>query len=160
MLDLVFENISYLGIMALLVLGVVLPIPEELVVITAAWASYYKELNPWLAFLSCLAGALCGDCLLYALGYHFGHGILREHSYFGRFLRPDRELYVEQLIKRHGFKVLFGARFLVGLRSTAYLAAGILRMPFRPFILVDVFCASTVIGLVFGEHQLCLCLAN
>lgn len=149
MLNFLFTNISYLGIVALLIAGAVLPIPEELVVIAAGWAASYDQLNPWLAFGSCLLGALIGDCLLYALGYHFGHGILRETRFFGRFLRPERELRVERMIRAHGLKVLFGARFLVGLRSTAYLAAGVLRMPFLRFLIVDIFCAATVIGLVF-----------
>lgn len=149
MLELLFSNISYVGIVALLVAGVILPIPEELVVIAAGLAASYEQLNPWLAFGCCLGGALAGDCLLYAMGYHFGHGILRETRFFGRFLRPERELRVERMIRAHGLKVLFGARFLVGLRSTAYLAAGILRMPFRRFVLVDIFCATTVIGVVF-----------
>jgi membrane protein DedA with SNARE-associated domain len=150
MLDLLFSNISYVGIIALLIAGVVLPIPEELVVIAAGLAASYDQLNPWLAFAACLFGALTGDCLLYLLGYHFGHGILRETRWFGRFLRPERELRVERMIRQHGVKVLFGARFLVGLRSTAYLAAGILRMPFRRFLLADIFTATTVIGVVFG----------
>jgi membrane protein DedA with SNARE-associated domain len=149
MLNLLFSNISYLGVVALLIAGAVLPIPEELVVIAAGWAASYDQLNPWLAFAACLFGALVGDCLLYALGYHFGHGILRETRLFGRFLRPERELRVERMIRAHGLKVLFGARFLIGLRSTAYLAAGVLRMPFLRFLLVDIVCATTVIGIVF-----------
>ncbi len=149
MLDLLFSNISYVGIIALLIAGAILPIPEEVVVVAAGWAASYDQLNPGFAFVSCLAGALVGDCLLYGLGYHFGHGILRETRFFGRFLRPERELRVERMIRAHGLKVLFGARFLIGLRSTAYLAAGVLRMPFLRFLLVDVVCATTVIGLVF-----------
>lgn len=149
MLDLLFNNISYLGIILILVASVIIPIPEELVVIAAGLASYYETLNPALALASCLVGALIGDFLLYLIGYHFGHGILRETRFFGRFLRPDRELRVERMIRQHGLKVLFGARFLVGLRSTVYVAAGILRIPVRRFVIVDLFCASTVIGLVF-----------
>lgn len=150
MFDFLLNNVSYLGVIALLVAGVILPIPEELVVIAAGLAASYGQLNPWLALAACLAGALAGDCLLYVLGYHFGHGILRETRFLGSFLRPERELRVERMIRAHGLKVLFAARFLVGLRSTAYLAAGILRMPFRHFVLVDIFCATTVIGLVFS----------
>jgi membrane protein DedA with SNARE-associated domain len=152
MLDLVLNNVSYLGIIAvLLATGAGLPIPEELVVVAAAWASYEAgPLNPWLAFLSCLVGALAGDCLMYAVGYHFGHSILRENRWVGRWVHPEREARVERLIARHGLKVLFAARFLMGLRSTVYLAAGVLRIPFRRFVVVDVFCAATVIGVVFG----------
>lgn len=150
MLDFLFNNLSYIGIIALLVAGVILPIPEELVVIAAGLAASYGQLNPWLAFAACLGGALAGDCLLYVLGYHFGHGVLRETRFVGRFLRPERELRMERMIRAHGLKVLFAARFMVGLRSTAYLAAGILRMPFRRFVVVDIVCATTVIGLVFS----------
>ncbi|MBX9789557.1 MAG: DedA family protein [Pirellulales bacterium] len=152
MLDLVLNNVSYFGIIAvLLATGAGLPIPEELVVVAAAWASYEAgPLNPWLAFLSCLAGALAGDCLMYAVGYYFGHSILRENRWVGRWVHPEREARVERLIARHGLKVLFAARFVMGLRSTVYLAAGVLRIPFRRFVLVDVLCATTVIGVVFG----------
>lgn len=152
MLELVLNNVSYFGIIAvLLATGAGLPIPEELVVVAAAWASYEAgPLNPWLAFLSCLAGALAGDCLMYAVGYHFGHSILRENRWVGRWVHPEREARVERLIARHGLKVLFAARFVMGLRSTVYLAAGVLRIPFRRFVLVDVLCAATVIGVVFG----------
>ncbi|MGD9645430.1 MAG: DedA family protein [Pirellulales bacterium] len=152
MLDLVLNNVSYVGIIAvLLATGAGLPIPEELVVVAAAWASYAAgPLNPWLAFLSCVVGALAGDCLMYAVGYHFGHGILRENRWVGRWVHPEREARVERLIARHGLKVLLAARFVMGLRSTVYLAAGVLRIPFRRFIIVDVFCATAVISVVFG----------
>ena len=152
MLDLVLNNVSYFGIIAvLLATGAGLPIPEELVVVAAAWASYEAgPLNPWLAFLLCLAGVLASDCLMYAVGYHFGHSILRENRWVGRWVHPEREARVERLIARHGLKVLFAARFVMGLRSTVYLAAGVLRIPFRRFVVVDVLCAATVIGVVFG----------
>ncbi len=152
MLELVLNNVSYFGIIAvLLATGAGLPIPEELVVVAAAWASYEAgPLNPWLAFLSCLVGALAGDALMYGIGYHFGHSILRENRWVGRWVHPEREARVERLIARHGLKVLFAARFLMGLRSTVYLAAGVLRIPFKRFVLVDIFCAATVIGVVFG----------
>ena len=47
-------------------------------------------------------------------------------------------------------KVFFLARFLVGLRSPVYLTAGILRVSFRRFFLIDLFCATAVVSTFFG----------
>lgn len=151
MLDYLSSHISYLGIIFVLVLtGIGLPIPEELPVVLAGAASAYGKLNPWLAFLSCVLGALGGDCVMYGIGYRFGHGALKGNRYLARFLKPEREARVERLILQHGLKVLILARFMVGLRSAAYLAAGTLRLPFKRFIVVDALCATTVIGVSFG----------
>lgn len=151
MFEYLYGNISYFGIVAVLLLsGLGLPVPEELPVVIAGAASAYGQLNPWLALLACIVGALAGDCLLYFLGYHFGHGALKDHRFFTRFLKPEREKRVEQMILQHGLKVLVLARFMVGIRSAAFLAAGILRLPFRRFIVVDAICATIVIGISFS----------
>ena len=41
------------------------------------------------------------------------------------------------------------ARFMVGVRGPVYLAAGVVRMPFRRFILNDLICATLVVGTFF-----------
>lgn len=141
---------SYLLIALVLVLtGAGLPVPEEVPVVTAGVMASLGQLNPGLAFLTCLVGALLGDCLMYAIGYYFGRPVLREHRYWARLVTPKREAQMEEMISRHGLKALFLARFLVGVRSPVYLAAGILKLPFRRFFLCDLFCATAVIGTCF-----------
>ena len=61
-----------------------------------------------------------------------------------------RERRVEQLILLHGPKVFFLARFLVGLRGPVYITAGILRYPFRKFVLIDAICATLVVSTFFA----------
>ncbi len=144
-------HVSYLGIIAILVFtGTGFPIPEEVPVMLAGIASHYGQLNPWLALAACLLGAVGGDCVMYAIGYHFGHNVLRDHPWFARFLKPDREAHIERMIHSHGVKVFFVARFLVGLRSPVFLTAGILRVPFRRFIVIDTVCAAIVVSFFFG----------
>ena len=151
MVDFLLNHASYLGIIVVLILtGSGLPLPEEVPVIVAGLASYHGTLNPWLAFPACLVGALLGDCVMYWIGHHFGKSVLREHPWFARFLTPARERRMERLIAQHGLKVFFLARFLVGIRSPVYLTSGIMRVPFRKFILVDACSATCVIGLFFG----------
>ena len=151
MTDLFLSHGSYLGLIAILVLtGTGLPIPEEVPVIAAGVLSAHGQLEPWLAFFSCLIGALGGDCAMYWIGRHFGRNVVREHRWWAHFVKPEREAQLERTLKDHDIKVFFVARFLVGIRSPVYLAAGVLRMPFRRFIIIDLFCATTVIGVVFG----------
>lgn len=127
-----------------------LPVPEEVVIIAAGIASSVGTLNPWWAFLSCLVGALLGDALLYAIGYHFGRSLVTRHPRVAQLLHAEREAGIEQMIRRHEVKVFFLSRFMIGVRAPVYLAAGILRIPFYRFVLIDSVCATTVVGLFFG----------
>jgi len=143
---------SYLGFTIVLILtGCGLPLPEEVPIILAGVASSQpNSLDPALAFAACLVGALLGDCMIYLIGYHFGHNLVRRHPRFAQLLHADREADVERVVRQHAFKVLILARFLVGIRAPVYLAAGVVRMPFRRFILIDTVCASAVVGAFFG----------
>ena len=142
---------SYIGIFVLMVLtGAGLPIPEEVFIFGAGILCSHGQLNhPWLALAALLAGGLAGDCLMYSIGRRFGRSVLREHRWWAHFVTAEREAKMEAMLQKHGLKVLFLARFLVGLRSPVYLSAGILRVPFRRFLLFDLLCATVVIGVFF-----------
>ena len=64
-------------------------------------------------------------------------------------MHEESEVKMEQVIKKHGFKVFFIARFLVGVRVPLYLAAGVVRMSWPRFLLINVFCATTVVSITF-----------
>lgn len=148
--EMLLQDGSYLAIIVVLVLtGFGLPIPEEVPIVTAGILSAHGQLDPWMALASCLFGVLVGDCVLYGIGRRLGRSGIRKHRWWARIVKPHREEWIEGMIERHGLKVFFVARFLVGLRSPVYLAAGVLRVPFRRFLLIDLFCATTVIGLFF-----------
>jgi len=87
---------------------------------------------------------------MYWIGRRFGRGLLVNRHWFARFVTPEREAQVEQLFRRHGLKVFFTARFLVVLRSPLLLAAGIMRLPFARFFLVDLISAAVVVGSFYG----------
>lgn len=148
-MDTLFNPGSYLAITVVLILtGAGLPVPEEVPIIAAGVMAGHGRLEPWLAWGSCLLGALVGDLVMYGIGHHFGRGLVR-HPYWLHFVTPEREARIEQMIQRHGLKALLVARFLVGLRSPVYLTAGILRMPLRRFFLIDLFCATGVVTTFF-----------
>ena len=145
------EQTSYLGIVLFLTLtGIGLPVPEEVPIVAAGVASKGGLLKWYYALPACMVGALLGDSLMYAIGRFFGARILKEHPWWSGFLTPEREKTIEDLLKKHGIKAFFVARFLVGLRSPFYLTAGILRVKYRWFLLADFICATVVIGGFFG----------
>ncbi len=157
--DWLIQHGGYLGIVLLLVLtGCGLPIPEEIPIILAGVLSSQGHFDPWLAFLACLVGALLGDSVMYAIGYHFGHGLVQRHPKLSRWLGATRHETFDATVERHMFKVMAVARFMVGVRGPVYLSAGIMRVPFRKFIFYDLFCATLVVGTFFwaahffGDH--------
>ncbi len=151
MTDILLEHGSYLAITVVLILtGSGLPVPEEVPIIAAGILAAHGTLDPMLAFACCLFGAVVGDSIMYWIGYHFGRGLLQEHPYWVRWVTPEREAQIETMFRRHGLKVFFVARFLVALRSPVYLTAGIMRVSYRRFLLIDLFCATAVVGVFFG----------
>ncbi|HUY32226.1 MAG TPA: DedA family protein [Pirellulales bacterium] len=141
----------YLGITIPIILtGMGLPVPEEILVIAAGIASNAGTFEPLTALAACLVGAVAGDCVSYTIGYYFGRALLRDRHWFSRLLTVEREQKVEKLFQQHGLKAFLGARFLIGLRSPMYMTAGILRISFRWFLLVDAISAALVVSLFFG----------
>ncbi len=151
MTDVLIEHGSYIAIVVVLILtGAGFPVPEEVPVIAAGVLSSHGALNPVAAFAACLIGGIAGDVLTYWIGYHFGRGVLRGRRWFAHLVTPHREAQIEAMFARHGLKVFFFIRFISGLRASLYLTSGILRVPFRRFLLVDLACGTVVISIVFG----------
>ena len=142
---------GYIGLILYMILtGCGLPMPEEVAIIAGAAFAAADKLDPWLTLASLLAGALLGDCVMYYIGYHFGRRLLEQNRFWNKLITPEREKKVEELLNQHGVKVLLGARFLVGIRGPMYITAGILQVPFRKFVLADLFCATLVVTLFYG----------
>lgn len=142
------EQFTYLGIFAVLFLGGLgAPIPEELPILAAGALAHEGYMRWWVALPVCLAGVLSGDSVLYWVGYHWGERIL-EWSIVRRVLTPAREHVLIDAYRRHAAKTVFTARHVMGLRAAAFLTAGIARVPFWKFILVDA--AAALLGVPTG----------
>lgn len=142
---------GYIGIILYMVLtGCGFPMPEEVAIIAGGALAANGQLHWGLTLGALLIGAILGDCVMYYIGYHFGRRLLHQNKFWNRLITPERESKVEALLKQHGVKVLLGARFLVGVRGPMYITAGILKVPFRRFLLADLFCATLVVTLFFA----------
>lgn len=138
-----FTEYGYLAVFTCLILcGLGVPVPEDITLVSGGVISgLYPEVNPHVMFAVGIIGVLAGDSTMYLGGRIFGYRIQRLKM-FRRILSPHRFSQIQRKFKKYGMGVLFVARFLPGLRSPIFLAAGMSRrIPYHVFILMDGFAA-------------------
>jgi membrane protein DedA with SNARE-associated domain len=144
------EHFTYGGILlALLLGGLGAPIPEELPVLVAGALAREALVRWWIALPLCVGGVLVGDIVLYWTGHHWGERVLRWRL-VRLVLTEAREHRLVAAYRRHGVKIIVIARHVMGLRPAAFLTAGIARVPFWKFLLVDAAAACLGVPALFG----------
>jgi len=135
-----------------------IPLPGETVLLFASFLAYDEgELRlPYLILLG-IAACTAGDNLGYLLGHRGGRRLIERYQHIFRV----RDLTIrrgERLFERHGHLAIFFARFIFGMRIIAGPLAGVLRMPWRQFVIFN-FLGATVwvttislIGYFFGSQ--------
>ncbi|MEO6246777.1 MAG: DedA family protein [Opitutaceae bacterium] len=120
----------------LLLCGLGVPVPEDIILITAGiWATSVGF--PWLvAALIMYAGVILGDSIIFLLGWKFGTRLLALEG-IKRIFPAAKQDRVRQMFARHGTKGLFIARFLPGLRAPFFCTAGAMHVPFLRFVSYD-----------------------
>jgi len=129
--------------------GLGLPVPEEVPIVAAGILSRAEVFRWWLALPVILAGVLAGDAVLYWAGRHWGE-LLLDWRVVRRVLSRAREERLKAAYREHGAKIVFTARHVMGLRAAAFLTAGIARVPFWKFLVVDAAAAALGIPVSFG----------
>jgi membrane protein DedA with SNARE-associated domain len=144
------EHFTYGGVVLVLVLGGLgAPVPEEVAVLAAGVLSSQAVIRWWIALPLCVAGVLVADVALYWAGHHWGERVCRWRP-VRCVLSESRERQLLAAYRRHGVKIVIVARHVVGLRAAAFLTAGIARLPFWKFLLVDFAAACVGVPLAFG----------
>jgi len=134
------------------------PVPGETVLLLASFLAYSEhELSLfWIIVVATIAATL-GDNLGFALGYHGGRPLLLRYQSIFRIQQKTLERG-EQLFARFGPATIFFARFVFGMRIVAGPMAGVLRMPWRRFLVFNFLGAAvwvtviSTVGYLFGRH--------
>jgi len=144
------EEFTYLGVfLVLFAAGLGVPMPEELPIMAGGVLAHEGVVRWWLMLPVCVLGVLSGDVALYWIGRHWGERVLSWRVV--RFvLSPEREESLKAAYRRHGVKIVFTARHVMGLRAAAFLTAGIARVPFGKFLAVDAAGALVGVPVSFG----------
>jgi membrane-associated protein len=143
---------------ALLAENAGIPVPGETILLLACFLTYSEpDLRlRWIVLVATIAATL-GDNLGFAVGYYGGRPLLARYQALFRIRNRTLERG-EELFARYGAVTVFFARFVFGLRIIAGPLAGVLRMPWRKFMVFNFFGAAlwvTVIagaGYLFGQH--------
>jgi membrane protein DedA with SNARE-associated domain len=161
-LDLLRSAVVHYGYWAvaftLLLENMGIPLPGETILLIASFMAY-SEQDLKLSWIVVFATIACtvGDNLGYALGFRGGRALLDRYQSFFR-IRPLTIRRGEQLFERYGAVTVFFARFVFGMRIVAGPLAGVLRMPWRKFLVFNFLGAAvwvTIIsgaGYLFGQH--------
>jgi membrane protein DedA with SNARE-associated domain len=142
----------------LLIENIGVPVPGETILLLASFLAYSEhELKlPWIIVIATVVTSV-GGSLGFALGFHGGRPLLDRYLSAFR-IRPTAVVRGENLFARFGALTIFFARFIFGLRLIAGPLAGVLRMPWRKFLIwnflgaaawVSVICGA---GYLFGRH--------
>ncbi len=134
------------------------PVPGETILLLASFLAFSQhELQlPWIIVVATVAATL-GDNLGFALGYYGGRPLLLRYQSVFR-IHDKTIAQGESLFARFGAVTIFFARFVFGMRIIAGPMAGVLRMPWRRFLVFNFLGAAvwvTVIssaGYLFGQH--------
>lgn len=152
------ESGSYLAVVLALLGGALgLPLPEELVVLTAGALAGRGITRWWIGLPVCYLGVLLADCLLYVVARKLGNAAL-EHRRFRRILPPARRAKLRRLFETRGPVVILVARHIPGVRAATFALAGIDRYPFRRLLFWDglgVLSSTTIVfwlGFYFAEE--------
>jgi membrane protein DedA with SNARE-associated domain len=128
---------SYLGLfLASAVTGLIVPVPEDLVMLWAGLRIDAGTLN-WLpAIGAAAAGTLLRDIATYWLGRLFG-AVVIEHPAVETVIGRRRLERARQALQDHGDRAVILGRFLIGMRVPVFFIAGSMRTRFRTFLFWD-----------------------
>lgn len=129
---------------SLFLAGLCMPISADVVLLTAGYLAYrgdaeYATLMP-LAIFSILAG----DSVMYSIGHRFGSRVMTSR-YFRRAFTPTRIASAEAKFQRQGYRVVFLARFMPGVRTVFMFTSGTLGLRYSKFIAFDAAGALIVV---------------
>lgn len=131
------ERFTYAAIIGVLLLcGLGLPLPEEVPILTSAILSQTGHLRPWWALGACMFGVMVGDSIMFYLGRRWGSHVL-DHRLSRKLLTVERQQAIASYFARFGAGIIFGARFLPGIRAALFLSAGTMKVPFWTFFAMD-----------------------
>jgi membrane protein DedA with SNARE-associated domain len=144
--------------LALLCENAGIPVPGETTLLLASFLAFseHKLDLGWIIVVGTCA-AVIGDNFGYALGHYGGRPLLERYRHFFR-ISPDTLERGEKLFARFGASTVFLARFIFGLRIFAGPLAGVLRMPWKAFVVFNFLGAAVwvttiaTVGYFFGKH--------
>jgi membrane-associated protein len=114
-----------------------IPLPGETTLLFAAFLAFSEHHLTLVGIISVgTVACTLGDNLGYWIGHHGGRPLLERQRRIFRISR-DHLRRGENFFKRYGSFTVFFARFIFGMRILAGPLAGVLKMPWKKFVLFN-----------------------
>jgi membrane-associated protein len=127
---------AYAIVFVLAFLDALVPVvPSESSVITAGVVASAGDLSLMLVIPAAAAGAFAGDNTAYLIGRRFGSRVTKR--FFSGEKSRRRIEWAERQLTERGGELIAVARFIPGGRTVVTLSAGLVRYPWRRFVLFD-----------------------
>jgi membrane protein DedA with SNARE-associated domain len=134
--------------------GIGAPMNEDVVLLAAAALTLTGVMQPLPLIVVAWFGLIAGDALIFHWGYRYGARFLR-HRWFARILPEPRLAAAQARVQRGGPASIFVIRFLPGIRTALFFAAGSLKIPYHTFFLFNGLAAAIELPLlVFGVRYI------
>lgn len=148
--ELLVQQGSYLLLFAALVIaGIGVPLPEDLVMISGAILAQRGITDLPLTVAVLAGGVFAGDTVLYFFSRRVGTAVY-EWRLVKRVLPPARRQWIEEKIEKHGGLVVFCARHVAGFRGPTFALAAIHGISYPRFILWDMLALVISLPLWMG----------
>ena len=140
---------------ALVVSALGVPIPEEVPIITSGvlvgkeWNNPDSWMKWWIMLPVCIAGVVVCDMVLYVIGRMWGVKLLQREWVQKYILPPEKKVKIEKNFHEYGIVILLVARVLPGIRSPIFMMAGVMKVPFKKFLIADGLYAIPGVNLLF-----------
>lgn len=121
--------------------GIGAPINEDILLLAAAALTLHGVMEPVPLMIVSWFGLIAGDALVFHWGHRFGARMLR-HRWGARIVSPQRLEELQETMRRYGPAYIFVVRFLPGIRTMLFFAAGSLKMPYRHLFVYDGLAAA------------------
>lgn len=120
----------------LLLCGLGLPIPEDVVLIAAGVLGWIDE-RSWIEISALMyAGVIGGDSITFFAGRYVGGRVLTS-KWFQKIFSPQKQAKVVDFFDKNGSVGLFIGRFLPGLRAPIFFTAGSMKVSYLKFLFFD-----------------------
>lgn len=116
--------------------GIGLPMNEDIVLLAAAALTLKGVMEPPALMVVAWFGLVGGDALVFHWGHRFGTRLLRK-PFLARLMTETRLESMQATMRRYGPAYIFVVRFMPGVRTALFLAAGSLKMPYRHLFIYD-----------------------
>src|SRR5688572_7736594 len=151
------QEYPYPGIAVVFLLcGIGFPLPEEIVLLAAGYicATWPEHAQLPVMMAWCAGAILCGDLFPFVLGRVFGVRLLRLR-WLRLVINKQRLANFDRWFRKRGDLVIIITRFIPGLRVVAFFVAGVMKTPWRRFLLLDGIGIALIVPLLtwVGFHS-------